>query len=90
MTLREMWKATILVVGLAYLGLADSAQAINAWERWETELRSSDTLLTPLKAYRDVQIQGSSHPQAAPPSIVQSFPKAATTGIQRTGVTSTK
>lgn len=57
MTKREMWKATILVVCVAHLGLAHSARAINAWERWETELTSSDTSLTPLKAYRDVQVQ---------------------------------
>lgn len=54
---REMWRGAILVVCLAHLGLADGAWAINAWERWETTLTSSDTSLTPLKAYRDVQIQ---------------------------------
>jgi hypothetical protein len=57
MTKRETWRATILAGCLAHLGLADGARAINAWERWETALISSDTSLTPLKAYRDVQIQ---------------------------------
>src|SRR6185295_8286786 len=60
MTRKKLWTSTMIIVSFAgTIAMGRPLWAVNPWERWQLDspLISNQSLLTPLQAYHDVQVE---------------------------------